>query len=149
MPMLYALGQHQALRSVQSHLGAGESLFAFHDDINTVSQPERVGNIHNLLRDLLWTNLEPWRIRTTWPYLKLHTWRTQPGVIGTPLGSDAFVRVQLQLTVDSHRLLFDRIPAVEDLQSTWILLLFCAVSRPTISVSVCPYLAVSGSPSWP
>ena len=37
MPMLYALGQHQALRSVQSHLGAGESLFAIHDDIYTVS----------------------------------------------------------------------------------------------------------------
>ena len=45
-------GQHQALRSVQSHLGAGECLFAFHDDIHTVSQ--RVGDIHNLLRDELW-----------------------------------------------------------------------------------------------
>ena len=54
MPMLYALGQHQALRSVQSHFGAAESLFAFHDYIYTVSQPERVGDIHNLLRDELW-----------------------------------------------------------------------------------------------
>ena len=51
MPMLYALGQHQALRVVQSHLGAGESLFAFHDDIHTESQVERVGDIHSLLQD--------------------------------------------------------------------------------------------------
>ena len=37
MPMLHALGQHQALLSVQSHFGAGEYLFAFHDDIYTVT----------------------------------------------------------------------------------------------------------------
>ena len=50
-------------------------------------------------------------------------------VLGTPLGSDEFVTVQLQLTVDSHPLLLDRIPVVQDLQSAWFLLLFCAVSR--------------------
>ena len=52
--MLYALGQHQALRSVQSDLDARECLFAFHDDICTVSQPEGVADIHTLLRDELW-----------------------------------------------------------------------------------------------
>ena len=168
MPMLYALGQHQALRSVQSHLSAGQSLFAFHDDIYTVSQAERVGVIHNLLRDELWHHSR----------IQIHAGKTQiwnrggfepPGhaallevarmaapeaklwfgdledrpeergirVLGTPLGSDEFVRVQLQLTVDSHRLLLDRIPAVQDLESAWLLLLFCAVSRATYFLRVC------------
>ena len=166
--MLYALGQHEALRSVQSHFGAGESLFAFHDDIYAVSQPERVGDIHNLLRDQLWRHSR----------IQIHAGKTQiwnrggfepPGhaallkvarmadpeaklwfgdledrpeergirVFGTPLGSDDFVRVQLQSTVDSHRLLLDRIPAVQDLQSAFIFLLFCAASRATYYLRVC------------
>ena len=58
-------------------------------------------------------------------------------VLGTPLGSDEFVRVQLQSTVDSHWLLFHRIPAVQDLQSAWLLLLFCAASRATHYLRVC------------
>ena len=168
MPMLYALGQHQALRSVQSHLGAGESLFAFHDDIYTVSQPERVGDIHNLLRDELWHHsriqihagktqiwnrggfeplghaalLEVARMADPEAKLWFGDLEDRPEergirVLGTPLGSDEFVRVQLQLTVDSHRLLLDRIPAVQDLQSAWLLLLFCAVSRATYYLRVC------------
>ena len=165
--MLYAFGQHQALHSVQSHLGAGEFLFAFHDDIHTVSQPEQVGDIHNLLRDELWhhsriqihagktqiwnrggfeppghgTLLEVARILDPEANLLFGDWEDRPEergirVLGTPLGLDEFVRVQLQLTVDSHRLLLDRIPAVQDLQSAW-LLLFCAVSRATYYLRVC------------
>ena len=54
MPMLYALGQHQALRSVQSQLLQDERLLAFHDDIYVVSQPERTVEIHDILREDLW-----------------------------------------------------------------------------------------------
>ena len=42
MPMLYALGQHQALRSVQSRLRPHERFLAFHDDVHAVAQPERI-----------------------------------------------------------------------------------------------------------
>ena len=71
--MLYALGQHQALRSVQSDLDAGESLFAFHDDICTVSQPEgSCRHPHSVAGRIVATqsdpnpqrqdkNVEPWR----------------------------------------------------------------------------------------
>ena len=34
MPMLYALGQHQALLAVQSQLLPNEPLMAFHDDVS-------------------------------------------------------------------------------------------------------------------
>ena len=37
MPMLYALGQHQALHSVQSQLPPDEGLLAFHNDLRRLS----------------------------------------------------------------------------------------------------------------
>ena len=58
-------------------------------------------------------------------------------VLGTPLGSEAFVRAQLQAIGESHELLLSRIPAIQDLQSTWLLLLFCAATRATYFLRVC------------
>ena len=40
-------------------------------------------------------------------------------VLGTTLGSNAFVRAQLQAIGESHELLLSRIPAIQDLQSAW------------------------------
>ena len=37
MPMLFALGQHGALEATQARLGVGENVFAYLDDIHTVS----------------------------------------------------------------------------------------------------------------
>ena len=50
MSLLYALGQHQALRSVQSQLRPSEGLLAFHDDIYIVTSPERTCEVHIILR---------------------------------------------------------------------------------------------------
>ena len=44
-------------------------------------------------------------------------------VLGSPIGSDEFVRTQLHATVTEHASLFQRIPAVKDLLSAWLLLL--------------------------
>ena len=77
MPMLHALGQHQALLSVQSKLQEHERLLAFLDDIYVVSKPDRIREIHGFLRRDLWQfsririnegktqNLEPWRFCPT------------------------------------------------------------------------------------
>ena len=46
----------------------------------------------------------------------------------TPLGHREYVEAQLQRTADDQQLL-DRIPLVRDLQSAWLLLLFCASTR--------------------
>ena len=58
-------------------------------------------------------------------------------MLGTPLGSDAFVRAQLHATGESHQLLLRRIPAIQDLQSAWLFLLFCASTRATYHLRVC------------
>ena len=49
MPLLFSLGQHSALQSVQSFLLPGEQLFANLDDLCVVCSPERVGAIFTRL----------------------------------------------------------------------------------------------------
>ena len=167
MPMLYALGQHQALRSVQSQLLQDERLLAFHDDIYVVSQPERTVEIRDILREDLWdysriqihagktriwnrgrhipTNHDTLlRAQVEDPEAQIWFGNLEAPpedrgikVLGTPLGTAAFVRSRLQPTVEHHRLLLDRIPATQDLQSAWLLLLFCASSRATYHLRVC------------
>ena len=51
MPLLFSLGQHAALERVQRSLREGEVLFAFLDDVYTVSMPDRVCDIHRLLEE--------------------------------------------------------------------------------------------------
>ena len=55
----------------------------------------------------------------------------EPGVrvLGTPLGHRAYVEAQLQRTRDDHQQLLDGLPLVQNLQSAWLLLLFCAATR--------------------
>ena len=48
MPLLFSLGQHDALRTVQSSLHLEERLFAFLDDIYVVCKPRRVGVVHTI-----------------------------------------------------------------------------------------------------
>ena len=46
------------------------------------------------------------------------------------LGDPDFVHTFLQNVLDEHAVLLSRIPLVEDFQSTWVLLLHCAILRP-------------------
>ena len=50
-------------------------------------------------------------------------------VLGAPIGSAAFVQHQLQHANQQHQHLLDRIPHLEDLQASWLLLLHCASPR--------------------
>ena len=50
MPLLFSLGQHQALEAVQRQLLPDERLLAFLDDICTVTSPERVGPVYKILQ---------------------------------------------------------------------------------------------------
>ena len=45
MPLLFSLGQHSALAAVQAQMADGEVLLAFHDDMYTITMPERVGEV--------------------------------------------------------------------------------------------------------
>ena len=53
MPMLYALGQHGALLSLQDFLVPHEHLFAYLDDICVLCLPHRVGPIFKHLQEAL------------------------------------------------------------------------------------------------
>ena len=59
MPMLFELGKHQALRSVQHFLRSDERLFAHLDDIYVVCCPERVFVIQARIEVDLWEFADP------------------------------------------------------------------------------------------
>ena len=50
-------------------------------------------------------------------------------VLGTPVGHAEFVSRVLEEKTQEHSVLLERIPAVQDLQSAWTLLLYCAAAR--------------------
>ena len=50
-------------------------------------------------------------------------------VLGTPIGQPEFVQEFLAKKSREHQTLFERIPLVEDLQSSWLLLLMCGATR--------------------
>ena len=64
-------------------------------------------------------------------------------ILGTPVGQLEFVRAELAKLLVKHQVLLDRISAVNDLQSAWLWLTFCAATRANISLrSVPPQLAL-------
>ena len=64
-----------------------------------------------------------------WRGSRLPTEQLGIRVLGTPLGRDDFVARHLQECLRSHQVLLDRIPEVTDVQSAWVLLLYCASAR--------------------
>ena len=59
-------------------------------------------------------------------------------VLGIPIGTPEFVRSQLEHTSLNHKVPFNRLTRVEDLQSAWLLLLPCANTRATIPLRGLP-----------
>ena len=57
-------------------------------------------------------------------------------VLGTPLGHEEFVPDQLFRIIADHAILLDRIPVLDDLQSSCALLLHCAAARATYFLRV-------------
>ena len=56
MPLLFALGIHEAIESVAGRLQEGEEIAAFLDDIYVLCQPDRVSAVHSILADSLQRN---------------------------------------------------------------------------------------------
>ena len=153
-----SLSQHPALEAVQAHPVHGEHLFAYLNDIYVVSTPQPTGTVYTLLQNGLWRvagirthqgKTKVWnrsgekhavcdvlermaRITDTTASGEGHRCaRESKGtkVLGTPLGHRDFVRVHLESTAADRQLLLDRIPLLEDLQSSWLLLVHCAAAR--------------------
>ena len=146
MPMLYALGQHSALESIQESLLPDEHLCAFLDVLRSEWVPSTT------LSKTLWRHMP--ELRFTWGRRRCGTVEvtTHLGVarckgllnalIRTHVSGEAmdcqrskesvfsvftfvdFVKGQLRTTKEKHRTLFERVPSLQDLQSAWLLLLF-------------------------
>ena len=159
MPGLYSLAAHAALQEVQAGLRDGEAVFAFLDDVYVVALPEQVRAWYAAVEVASWRHAqvqlyraktsiwnaageEPANIGDLRPVggdpVWVDDWALpcdQQGlkVLGTRLGSEAFVRNQLVLKREAHDRLLHVIPVVEDLQATWLLLLlllrYCAAPR--------------------
>ena len=150
MPLLFSLGQHRALLAVNARLIEGESLFAFLDDLYVLCSPERIGEVHKVILQELWS-----RANIRVHHGKTKVWNragaeprgceevtvaarmfkesatvwvgdqslpsAAPGmrVLGSPIGHPDFVRSFLDQKTAEH----------SDLQSAWLLLLFCAAPR--------------------
>ncbi|OLP76330.1 132 kDa protein [Symbiodinium microadriaticum] len=164
MPALYALAQQPALCEVQAQLQDGEAIFAFLDDTYVVAPPDRVRTLYDAFRAALWRHARVelnrgktrvWNAAGEEPpgiadvqgdsdaVVWTGDWSLRPDlqgllVLGTPLGSDAFVQSQLELKRAEHDKLLTRIPAVEDLQAAWLLLRFCACPRANYLLRVLP-----------
>ena len=151
MPALFSLGQSTALQAIHSQLHPTETLLAYLDDIYAVVAPDRVRTVYDVMANELRTHTriqlnsgktrvwnaagatppglealgpEVWVGNTTLP-------REQQGItiLGAPLGTAEYVAQQLLHSSQSHQALLERIPTVDDLQSAWLLLLFCASPR--------------------
>ena len=72
----------------------------------------------------------------------------------SPVGHVEFVQAQLVSTTKKHTTLYERIQSVQDLQSAWLLLLFCANARATYSLRCIPpnevaeFAAAHDAASW-
>ena len=101
LPLLFDVGQHRALTVIQDHLMEGEPLFAFLDDIYFNCKPKRVADVHSIMERCLFHCA----------HIRAHHGKTKMWNRSgrRPTG-----------------VLFDKIPAMEDLQSAWLVFLFCA-----------------------
>ena len=166
MPLLYSIGQHQALDEVVRGLLPTEKLFAYLDDVYVVTTPDRVATVYTLLQENLWVvagvrinsgKTQVWNAAGRKPLVyeamdriaqaqnpEAKVWRgsevpvDRQGVkdLGAPIGHPAFVTAQLAAVAEHQATLLQRIPLTPDLQSAWLLLLHCAGGRPTYFLRV-------------
>ena len=154
MPALYALGQHPALVELQRRLRPGELVFAYLDDIYVIGPSARARVVFDLLSQHLFRHarievhqgktrawnaagLEPPGIRELGS-TDAPVWVGDPALppeqqglvaLGVPCGHPAYVATQLQATRAKQDSLLQGILSLPDLQSAWLLLLFCASPR--------------------
>ena len=162
-PALRALGQHEALRHASDGLRPGESLLAYLDDLYVVTSRDRArAGLDEVARAVethcgIAANLGKTRVFSYGggppprgiAELGAEVWRgSLPPrdrglvVLGTPVGSDEFVRAWGDGRVAEEAALLEQLPLLPDLQCAWLLLLFCASPRANHALrAIPPHLA--------
>ena len=155
MPLLFALGVHDALAEVAAQLLPGEDLCAFLDDVYALCAPHRVRIVYDLLRESLWRHAG----------IELHSGKTrvwnragvQPPNIadlggegawspqgikihGAPVGTDEVIQELTTDRLQEEKELLSAVTRLPDPQCAWQLLTRCCVPRGTCWLRVLPPL---------
>ena len=166
MPSLFALGQHQALLETRARLHPSNALYAFLDDIYVTGPPEHTVGQFAIVREALarhaniqvhlgktraWNSAgeEPPGLLEALPPQDPENpcwtgnWArpaAEQGVVvlGSPVGSRDFIAAKLAQRLQEQDRLLSRIPRVPELQSAWLLLLYCAAPRSTYLLRTLP-----------
>ena len=158
MPALYALGQHAALEAARAQLLPGEVLVAFLDDVYLVTTPERARAAFDVVRSALREHASVeadlgkcrvWNRAGEAPpaveELAQEVWRgnkqpEQQGlkVLGVALASPEYVSALGKARLEEEQRFTELLPALPDLQASWLLLLFCASPRANHWLRVMP-----------
>ena len=157
---LFSLGQKGALEAVQTNLEEGEGLHTFLDEVYAVSSPHRVRAIYDLLAQHLeahtsiWLNSGKTRIWNTAGHqpanitslgsdvwvgnMQLPPQQRGITVLGAPVGTREYKQHHLQQLQTEHNALFQQLPHLQDLQASWLLLLYCASPRCNYQLRMLP-----------
>ena len=166
MPSMFALGQHQALLETRARLHPSNALYAFPDDIYVTGPPEHTVGQFAIVREALarhaniqvhlgktraWNSAgeEPPGLLEVLPPQDPENpcwtgnWAlpaAEQGVVvlGSPVGSRDFIAAKLAQRLQEQDRLLSRIPRVPELQSAWLLLLYCAAPRSTYLLRTLP-----------
>ena len=142
MPFLISLAIHNALAEVQGQMQDGEFLFAFLDDVYHHCQPQGRGHLQFGPRPIAHDGRDPiaseqnqsLEQRGSCPAdledLGEEVWSSRGvKILGTPIGSQEFVRFLGGEQLQEEQRLWEAISWVPDLQSAWQILLQCAGPR--------------------
>ena len=147
MPCLYALGQHEALQAAHAQLQPGEYLFAYLDDVYVVCRPERAREVYDIVRTSIANHayvqvnqgktkmfnragVRPPRCDDLFHSDRDPVWVGDQGlpterqglmVLGSPLGTAAYVRASLADKFAEHDQLLQALGHMEDLQAAWLI----------------------------
>jgi hypothetical protein len=150
MPVLYALGQADALAHAQSQLQEGDVIFSFLDDIYVITTRARAAEVYQTVAESIESQAG---VRSNLG--KLEAWSPSGGpappglatisptswkgdlperengilVLGVPVGLPAFIATKAEARMTEERRLLESIPRMPDLQCAWALLLYSAVPR--------------------
>ena len=159
MPALYALAQHDALMQASENLLPSERIFSFLDDLYVVTCRARA---YEAFEEVARQVEEHAGVQTHLG--KLRAWCSGGGpppedlaaecpeawtadrpdeanglvVLGTPLGTKAFVEAHARERVQKEQRLLDELPLFKNLQAAWVLLVHSAAQRANHTIRVVP-----------
>ena len=168
MPALFCLALKPALAEIQAALQPDEQVYAYLDDIYVVTSPARVRAVFDLVSEVLYRvcrirvnrgKLVAWNAsgssapadvaeldtpassgvtaHTVWTS-DLPAAQCGVTVLGSPIGSDAFVHAFSERLLDDERAFFNKLAELPCSQHAWLLLSYCGAPRANYRLRTIP-----------